>query len=102
MKPAPLRPRVQLFVCTNAREASDPLRSACGTHGPRVYQALKRGVATAGRSVDVWVTRTLCLGQCPASGCAVAIQPGNEHWVDVTEGEADALLEHALTTARPT
>lgn len=97
MKPTSLRPRVQLLVCTNARETSDPLRSACGVHGANVYQALKRGVAAAGRH-DVWVTRTLCLGQCPQSGCAVAIHPSNEHWIDVTESDANALLERALTT----
>ena len=102
MRTAPLKPVVQLLVCTNARDASDPLRSGCGAHGPRVYQALKRGVAEQGRVFDVWITRSLCMGQCPPNGCTVAIQPANEHWVDVTEADAGALIARALGTKRTT
>ncbi len=99
-RPAATRPLAQLFVCTNVRDPGDPLRSACGEHGPQVYSALKRAVTAAGRSRDVWVTRTHCLGHCPASGCAVTLEPANEHWVDVTETDSDALLRRALETTR--
>ena len=100
MKRARLQPVIQLFVCTNSRDASDPLCTGCGASGPSVYQALKREVAHEGRAGDVWVTRTLCLGQCPPTGCTVAIQPENTHWVGVTESDANTLLRHALSRTR--
>jgi predicted metal-binding protein len=102
MRNAPLQPAAQLLVCTNAREASDPLRSGCGAHGPRVYQSLKRAVAEHGRVADVWITRSLCLGQCPRDGCAVAIQPANEHFVDVKDVDAAVLMARALGAKRTT
>jgi (2Fe-2S) ferredoxin len=100
MKPAAMKPTVQLFVCTNNRDANDPLKSGCGAHGPGVYQAMKREVARRGRMVDVWVTRTLCLGQCPPVGCSVAIEPAREQWVEVRESDVTALLDRAIGTAK--
>jgi predicted metal-binding protein len=100
MKPAAMKPRVQLFVCTNNRDANDPLKSGCGAHGPGVYQAMKREVARRGRVVDVWVTRTLCLGQCPPEGCSVSLEPSREQWVEVREGDVTTLLDRALGTTR--
>jgi predicted metal-binding protein len=100
MRPAALHPRAQLFVCTNVRRAGDPLASGCGDAGPRVFDALKRQVAQAGRIRDVWVTRTACLGHCPREGGAVAVCPGGEHFINVTEHDAGALLARALDVTR--
>jgi (2Fe-2S) ferredoxin len=98
MEPARFKPRVQLFVCTNARAAGDPLESACGAAGPGAYAALKRAVAAAGRVGDAWITRAACLGHCPPRGCAVALYPSNEHWVNVTEADAGEILARALAS----
>jgi predicted metal-binding protein len=100
MNPARFRPRAQLFVCTNQRRADDPLASGCGVAGPRVYDALKREVARAGRVADTWVTRTGCLGHCPRGGCAVALYPGNEHFIDVDEHDACSLAARAMGATR--
>jgi hypothetical protein len=89
VRPAGLTPRGQVFVCTNARAPDDPLRSACGAHGPEVFRALK--AAQLGRS-GVWVTATGCQGHCPPAGCAVALHPDNTHLVDVTAGDVPVLL----------
>ncbi len=96
MKPSPLRPRVHLLVCTNARRADDPLRSGCGATGPAVFDALKRATVGGGVSARVWVTATGCLGHCPRSGCAVAIHPHNEHLIEVTADDVAAVLTQAL------
>lgn len=94
MKESPLRPRVHVLVCTNARRPDDPLRSGCGASGPEVFATLKR--ATAGIASRVWVTATGCLGHCPRSGCAVAIHPRNEHLVEVVAEDVPAVLAQAL------
>ena len=94
MRPSPLRPRVHVLVCTNARRPDDPLRSGCGASGPEVFATLKR--ATAGVAARVWVTATGCLGHCPRSGCAVAIHPHNEHLVEVIAEDVPAVLAQAL------
>ncbi|MFO0645949.1 MAG: (2Fe-2S) ferredoxin domain-containing protein [Polyangiales bacterium] len=95
MTPAPFRPAVHLFVCTNARGPNDPLRSGCGASGPAVFAALKRAALTSGEAARVWVTSTGCLGHCPPSGCSVAVYPQNEHYVTVTEADAPALFQRA-------
>ncbi len=88
MKPAALRPAAQVFVCTNARRPGDPLRSGCGAAGPALFAALKRLAIEGGLAGRVWVTATGCMGQCPPSGCAVAVYPRNEHLVAVVEDDA--------------
>ena len=100
MKPAAIRPVVQLFVCTNERKVDDPLQSACGAHGPIVLSTLKRKVSELGRLRDVWVTKTACLGQCPKDGCSVVLTPSGEQWVDVTESDAAGLLARVLTAKK--
>lgn len=97
MRPSPLRPVAQVLVCTNARRADDPLRSACGTSGPALFSALKRLVTEGGVGGRVWVTATGCQGQCPRAGCAIALYPKNEHLIDATEADARAILRAALT-----
>ncbi len=68
-------PRLHLFVCTNRRDDS-PLGPGCGERGDALYEVLKGEVARSGRVASVWITRTQCLGVCPARGSAVARYPG--------------------------
>lgn len=96
MKASPLRPKVHVLVCTNARRVDDPLRSGCGEAGPGVFEALKRATVGGGVAARVWVTATGCLGHCPRRGCAVAIHPHNEHLVEVVAEDVPAVLTQAL------
>lgn len=72
MRESPYKPAVHLFVCTNARPATDPLGAGCGPRGEEVFLAAKAEVRARGLGASVWVTRTHCLGICPSRGCAVA------------------------------
>jgi (2Fe-2S) ferredoxin len=99
MDPAPFKPRAQLYVCTNARVAGDPLQSACGLTGPEVYLAAKNAVGRAGRVGDVWVTRTACQGYCPPRGCSVALYPDGRRWINVTAADAAQVIAEALAAA---
>lgn len=92
MKSSTLEPRAQLFVCTNARAAADPLQSGCGLAGPEVYEALRNAVAREGLLRSVWITRSGCQGLCPPRGCTVALWPAGRHVVSVEKGDAPALL----------
>lgn len=84
---------MHLLVCTNRREAS-PLGPGCGARGDAVYDAMKREVAARGCVADVWVTRTHCLGVCPASGATVARYPGpNPIRAEVEPSDAAALID---------
>ena len=96
MRATDLRPLRQIFVCTNALAAEDPMRSGCGASGPAVFVALKSAVLRRGLTRDVWVTGTGCLGHCPRRGCSVVIHPANEHLVEVEPGDAMQVL-HAAT-----
>ena len=93
MNPA-RRPRAHLFVCENRREGS-PLGPGCGGRGEAVFAELKREVGQRGLTYDVWVTRTRCLGVCPAVGTAVAIYPRGGHLTEVVASDAAALLRRA-------
>lgn len=96
MRPVP-SPRVHLFVCANRREGS-PLGPGCAERGDAVYAAMKEEVARRGGVVDVWVTKTHCLGICPKSGCTVARYPAaapSAIITDVEPSDAAALMEGA-------
>ncbi len=97
MTPSKFRPATHLLVCNNARAPDDPLRSGCGAHGPAVFVALKREALARAMASRVWVTATGCMGQCPPSGCAVAVYPRNEHLVAVVEDDAPAIFQRAIT-----
>ena len=100
MRPVP-SPRVHLFVCANRREGS-PLGAGCGERGDAVYAAMKEEVARRGRVVDVWVTKTHCLGICPKSGCTVARHPGaapSAIIADVEPSDVASLLDGAEPNA---
>lgn len=83
-------PRLHVFVCVNARDASDPLGPGCGARGDSVYARLKDEVARRGEVADTWITRTLCLGVCPKEGCTVSA--GGRIVRDVLPDDAPTLL----------
>lgn len=97
MRPSTFAPLAQIFVCTNARAKNDPLASACGAHGDGLFVALRKVVRERGMVSSLWVTRTGCLGLCPAGGCAVAIYPKGGQWIDGVEKDAEAIVDHALS-----
>lgn len=91
MRAAP-SPRLHLFVCANRREGS-PLGPGCGERGEALYEALKAEVAVRRQHVEIWVTKTHCLGICPKRGATVARYPSAAPIVaDVELGDVDALL----------
>ncbi|MCC6647639.1 MAG: (2Fe-2S) ferredoxin domain-containing protein [Polyangiaceae bacterium] len=96
MRPAPFRPSsAHLFVCTNARAATDPLGAGCGARGASVVEAMKRAVAQGGLASRVWVSRTHCLGVCPTEGAAVAVSPTGALFTEVTAADAAGLVAAA-------
>ena len=99
MKISEVRRKVQLFVCTNARRADDPLGGGCGARGEGVYRALQQAVARRRAFQDVWLARASCLGVCPGHGCTVAVTPAGSLVDEVEPDDAEALLDALL---RPT
>jgi hypothetical protein len=74
-----IKPSLHLFVCTNAtRGEGSPLGPGCSEHGEAVYDALKREVASRGKTRETWITRTFCLGICPKNGATVGRYPPRE------------------------
>jgi (2Fe-2S) ferredoxin len=96
MRPAPLAPAVHLFVCVNRRREGDPLGAGCGDAGDAVFESMKAEVAKRGAYRAVWVTRTLCLGQCPKRGCTVATYPRQRIVSEVEVADAPALFASAI------
>lgn len=81
-------------MCANRREGS-PLGPGCGPQGEAVFDELKREVGVRGLTLDVWVTRTRCLGVCPAVGTAVAIYPRGGLLSEVLARDTADLLRRA-------
>ena len=96
MKVAPVRRRVQIFVCTNRREGTDPLGAGCGDRGETVHDGLRAEIARRGAWRNTWLARTGCLGVCPAHGCTVVVAPSGSVIQDVEPEDVDALLDAAL------
>jgi hypothetical protein len=92
MKLVTRRPNRHLLVCINRRPATDPLGAGCGDRGDAVYQACKRMVAKHQAWGSHWVTRTYCLGQCPAIGTAATLYPAGQVLTEVTEADIPELL----------
>ncbi|MBL8721386.1 MAG: (2Fe-2S) ferredoxin domain-containing protein [Myxococcales bacterium] len=93
MKVALLRPVAHVHVCTHRRSAADPLGPGCGARGEAVFEALGKERTHRRLVRDVWLARSSCLGQCPATGCTVAIGP--LHLVEVEPGDAGEVLDEA-------
>lgn len=73
----------------------------CGERGDAVYDAMKAEVSKRGRVVDVWVTKTHCLGICPKAGATIARYPGFADAIvtEVTASDVPALFD--AIDARP-
>jgi hypothetical protein len=105
MRAATLLPTVHLFVCANRRAEDSPLGAGCSAVGDAVYDRFKEEVARRGAYRDVWVTKTGCLGICPAHGCTVALysrqplQPRQRIVAEVEAADAPALFASALGAA---
>ena len=94
MRAAP-RPKLHLLVCANRREDS-PLGPGCAERGDALYDALKGEVAARGKHVEIWVTKTHCLGICPKHGATVARYPSPDPIIsDVEVCDVPALLAEA-------
>ena len=100
MKLSSLRRRAQIFVCTNRRDARDPLGAGCGARGEAVYDATRAAIGSRGAWSDVWLARTGCLGVCPKKGCTVALAPSGGCVEEVEPDDAEALLDVALGSRR--
>ena len=101
MKAASFRPVLQLFVCTNRREAGDPLGAGCSALGEAVWRGLRSRVAARGLAGRVWVTRTLCQGVCPKQGTAVILSPGGTVLTEVVPDDVDTLMARIDAAVRP-
>jgi hypothetical protein len=101
MHPAPVAPRVHLFVCANRRTPDSPLGSGCGDAGEAVYAELKDEVSRRGQILLVWVTKTYCLGICPRQGATVAVHPPGRVITEVFASDAQALYAREAAEARP-
>ena len=100
MRDAPA-PRLHLFVCANRREGS-PLGPGCGDRGEELYAALKREVASRGAVATTWITKTHCLGICPARGATVAASfAPAERMLLVSSTKTSALVLDALIREAP-
>jgi (2Fe-2S) ferredoxin len=96
MKLSTLRRRAQIFVCTNRRDAGDPLGAGCGDRGEAVHEALRTAIGSRRAWTDVWLARTGCLGVCPKHGCTVALAPSGGVVEEVEPDDVDTLLDVAL------
>lgn len=102
MRAAP-RPRLHLFVCANRREEGSPLGPGCADRGDALYEALKSEVATRRQVVEIWVTKTQCLGICPKRGATLARYPSDDPIIaDVEVTDVAALLADVPEGETPT
>ncbi len=82
----------QVLVCTNDRDSEYACCAAVGAD--EVVAAVKAWL----RDRDAFwspiaVTETSCLGLCSEDGTAIAIQPRNEWYSDVTPEDVPTVLE---------
>jgi (2Fe-2S) ferredoxin len=99
MQPAPLAPKLHVFVCCNRREPASALGAGCGDRGEAVYAALKDEVAKRGEIASTWITRAFCLGICPKAGATVAVHGAGAPRVLTEVGPEDA--PRVLAEAKP-
>ncbi|ACM58975.1 (2Fe-2S) ferredoxin domain-containing protein [Halorubrum lacusprofundi] len=80
-----------VLVCTNARDSE---YAACAdAHGDAVYDAVEAWLRDHGVFWSpVQLAETTCLGLCSADGTAIAIQPRNRWYSDVTPEDVPELL----------
>jgi predicted metal-binding protein len=82
-----------VLVCTN--DCNSEKACCAEAYGGEVYNKVKRWLHE--REVfwsHVYVSETSCLGLCSSDGTAIAIQPRNRWFSDVTPDEVPDLLEN--------
>jgi hypothetical protein len=72
----------------------------CSDRGDKVYDALKAEVAARRKVAEIWITKTHCLGICPARGATVARYPDVDPPIvtEVEVGDVDTLLSSTSTS----
>lgn len=86
-----LKPRLQVFVCTNER--TDGSDCCASVQGMEIFRALKSWVREQGLTRDVWVTRTGCMTFCNPVGTTVVIHPQNMWFTKVVMGDLPVLKQ---------
>src|SRR5262245_7336303 len=89
------KPRIQILVCCNERDANAGKPSCLPRGGVEVYRRFKDRVKERGLREGVMVTRTGCLKHC-SRGITVAVWPQNEWYSGVATTDVDTILEAAL------
>lgn len=86
--------KTQLFVCTNA--------SGCAFLGgqklrDQVKSKLIQKLGVENYKKNIRINNSGCLGDC-SEGIAACLMPQNEFWTELTEKDADHLVDHVLNT----
>ncbi|MFC7058473.1 (2Fe-2S) ferredoxin domain-containing protein [Halovenus salina] len=84
-----------VLVCTNERDSE---YAACGgVGGEDVLAAVQEWLRERGLFwSEAAVVETACLGLCSEDGTAIAFQPRDEWFSDVTPGDVPALLAEQI------
>lgn len=81
-----------VLVCTNDRDSDYPCCANAG--GDEVATAVREWLRERDTFwTHVYVVETSCLGLCSEDGVALAIQPRNEWYSDISSAEVPNLLE---------
>ena len=87
---APRKPEKHIFVCVNERQEIN--KSACSkVSGFEIFRKLKEAVLS--RGLNVWVTKTGCMGFCNDVGATVVIYPDKKIFTQVKEEDVENILE---------
>ena len=82
-------PEKHIFVCVNQREGE---KTCCNkVKGTDIFLKLKQEVLS--RGLNVWVTKTGCMGFCNDVGATVAIYPDKKLYTQVREEDIPKILE---------
>ena len=90
MIPTNRSPEKHIFVCVNERQ--DVNKSACSkVSGFEIFRKLKEEVLKKG--LNVWVTKTGCMGFCNDVGATVAVYPDKKLFTQVKEEDIEKIIE---------
>jgi (2Fe-2S) ferredoxin len=88
------KPRTQILVCCNERDAGASKPCCAARGGVALYQALKDGARDRGLRDEILVTRTGCLKHC-SRGVTVAVWPANDWYGGASAADAGDILDAA-------
>lgn len=82
-------PEKHVFVCVNNRQ---DINSTCSkVNRSEIFTKIKQEVLS--RGLNIWVTKTGCMGFCNDVGTAVAIYPDKRLFTQVREEDISQILE---------